>query len=266
MNYQSLLHNSKKASNSKIDELFSVILSNDGIKKQRKKPSHRLNNSNLSSNKSTMFDSKLARHNTDLKLNKTRKTDSTLNTTSHTATQFYTENTLYELNWTNNSFFSSKQDAKLDAQALSVDFMPWFTSTHGLTRPSSPDEKSEEIYYSILNESIKENMVSEVSSESLGNIEARLNTRILTNAKEETVETFRRDVKAHYVWSMKKCIFDYILKEEDEQTRLGVKINYRVMRSLYKEKDLKMETNPSKYLQTWRFLNLEPSSKAMVHD
>ena len=191
---------------SKLEELFSILTSSKGSMKEKKKYPSRIENFSLKNRTSSIshgsnVNSKLMFHQHSVKQN---------------------PDSNHEVP------FHARQNPKLDKLVLNVEFPPWFISTHGLTRPSSPTEESEQRYYFILNESIKDTMLAGVSVETINNIESRLNSEILQNIKSSIIDNFKTEIRNHYIWSMKKCILDYILKQEDEQKRLGIKLKYRV--------------------------------------
>lgn len=205
----------KKNSNSKIEDLFSILISNNADKKKS-------NNSRLKFAKSTTSMS-----NSKLFLEQKSKLEKEAITTSYNEISGRSNRKNDDGDQTSRMFFS-KQDLNLEKLALNVQFMPWFVSSHGLTRPGSPVPESEQRYFSIINESIKDTMLSEVSFETIENIKARIDKELLDSVKLESIQQFESQIRKHFTWSMKKCILDYILKEEDEQRRLGVKINFRV--------------------------------------
>lgn len=119
-------------------------------------------------------------------------------------------------------FLNERQDESTQA-VLDVKFLPWFTSTHGLTRPNSPEEASRQRYFTILNDSIKEPMLSRLTPDAIERIAKSVNRIDLIGKYATTsVRLFRADVERHYLWSIKKAIIDYVLRDEEEQRRLGI--------------------------------------------
>ena len=115
-------------------------------------------------------------------------------------------------------------------EAMDVEFLPWFQSTFGLTRPNSPiDDIHRQRYHTVLNESIKETMLSRLTHESIERITTAVNRPDLINRLSNSVRRFKGDVERHYIWAMKKAIMDYVLKDEDEQKRLGIKMISKVL-------------------------------------
>lgn len=246
-----------KSSNSKIEKLFSIILNNDkpfpkeslnqkpsksrhAIYTTINKPSKQtISTSTLASNKSKKskasknsketadLESTLDKENIDMTISLERYQ---LNASSiqHTSQSNYLgeENSHTNTNEIAKNYYSNHDKETLDV--LMVEFQPWFTSTHGLSRPNSPEKTYQERYYTILNDCIKENMLSEISNETMGNIERRVNNYDLIKNTGEHAVVFRSEINKHYFWSMKKSIIDYILKEENEQKRLGVVMKPKV--------------------------------------
>jgi hypothetical protein len=113
-------------------------------------------------------------------------------------------------------------------KCLNVSFQPWFTSTHGLSRANSPDLSSESRYNLILDDCILESMLTNLTCEQIEHIKFRVNKDDLIAMRSKLCEDYLNDVHKHYIWSMKKSIVDYILREEEEQKRLGIKIQHKV--------------------------------------
>ena len=111
--------------------------------------------------------------------------------------------------------------------SLRVRFHPWFASTSGMSRPSSPDILHQERYYHVLNNCVKEEMINQVSEASLQNIKKLTKRSDLLEKYKKSREAFL-DQTQHYVWAIKKSIVDYILKEDKEQERLGVTLVRKV--------------------------------------
>jgi hypothetical protein len=123
---------------------------------------------------------------------------------------------------------STRVHDKQTLEAIRVTFKPWYVSTLGLTRPNSPAESYKQRYFSVLNDSIKESMLSSLTHETFSSILKLTNRSVLVDKYAGLVERYRLDSEKHYHWSLKKAIIDYVLKDEEEQARLGIKLVYKV--------------------------------------
>lgn len=109
-----------------------------------------------------------------------------------------------------------------------VEFPPWYISTRGLSRPSSPEKLSEQRYFDLVNNCISDDMISSLANELIESIVERVNNLELIQNRKDSVLLFKKDIYAHYYWSMKKSILDYILKNKEEQIRLGLNMIHKV--------------------------------------
>lgn len=121
----------------------------------------------------------------------------------------------------NNNFNSNEISFELDTD---FKLMPWYTSTQGLTRANSPNKQTFDRYQKLVNDSIAESMLFPLSNQVIERIKMRVNKQKLIEQHDKLVTNFQISIKQHYTWSIKKSILDYVLKDEIEQERLGVKI------------------------------------------
>lgn len=135
----------------------------------------------------------------------------------------------------NNSIANIKKkhallDKNFDFNQISLEFdtdlklIPWYTSTYGLTRANSPNKQTSNRYQKLVNDSIAESMLFPLSEEVIERIKTKVNKQKLIDQHDKFVNSFETSIKDHYIWSIKKSILDYVLKDEIEQERLGVKI------------------------------------------
>ncbi|KAH3881436.1 hypothetical protein DPMN_005362, partial [Dreissena polymorpha] len=117
--------------------------------------------------------------------------------------------------------YSDKYDADTK-EVLKVEFPPFYFSTHGLSRPSTPIEEDRGRYFSLLNNAITADMVSTVEDSTLAGIYRFVPDTLLalTQAKHEFLEEMQDDRR----FAIKKAIVDYLLLDKKEQDRLGVPI------------------------------------------
>lgn len=133
-----------------------------------------------------------------------------------------------DINRANKINFRREHDDETQA-VLDVKFLPWYQSTRGLTRPNSPQEEHRQRYQTILNKSINEPMLSRLESDVLDRMTRRANRADLVEKLAKSVRLFKSDAERHYLFSMKKAIIDYVLKDEDEQKRLGIEMTKKVL-------------------------------------
>ena len=71
--------------------------------------------------------------------------------------------------------------------------------------------------------------MNRITNESILNIEQLVDFRIdLTRSHVNRNQECIEEAHQFYDWSMKKSIMDYVLKDKDEQKRLGVKMKHKV--------------------------------------
>ena len=109
-------------------------------------------------------------------------------------------------------------------RVLHITFQPWYTSTAGMTRPSSPEPAHVDSYMRLINDCIGSSMVLKISDETTANIVRRVCNDSLVAARRRTVDALVLDIGAHFVWAIKKAIVDYLLKDREERERLGLKL------------------------------------------
>ncbi|XP_065937642.1 dynein axonemal heavy chain 3 isoform X7 [Magallana gigas] len=106
---------------------------------------------------------------------------------------------------------------------LKVEFPPFYYSTHGLSRPSTPTEEDQKRYYQLIEKAIEPGMVSQVETETVHGI-FELVPRPLRQAVPSAKRRFLREMEEDRRSAIKKAILDYILLDPAEQERLGVPI------------------------------------------
>ena len=113
-------------------------------------------------------------------------------------------------------------------EVLYVKFPPWMTSTHGLSRPCSPADETIDRYYHLLNHCVNVSQIAELPQDWVLNMHKQIQKKSLLETHKVYMKTFYQDMHENYFWSLKKAIVDYILKEVEEQERLGIKIKPKV--------------------------------------
>ncbi|KAL4226016.1 hypothetical protein ACF0H5_014003 [Mactra antiquata] len=108
-------------------------------------------------------------------------------------------------------------------KVLQVKFPPFYTSTHGLSRPSTPDELDIERYYSLVDKAIEPYMISTVEDVTLQGI-YRFVPRDLRLSLPQASKDFLEEMEDDRRFAIKKAVMDYVLLDEKEQSRLGVPV------------------------------------------
>lgn len=105
-----------------------------------------------------------------------------------------------------------------------------FTSTNGLSRPDSPTKQSESRYLFLINNCLDgTDTFNKITTESLSNIEELVNFKFdLTQRHVKTFQECIQEAHLFQEWSIKKSVMDYILKDENEQKRLGIQMKNKV--------------------------------------
>jgi hypothetical protein len=113
--------------------------------------------------------------------------------------------------------------------SIELDYYPWYKSTLGLSRPDSPLEIHQTKYNSFINESIDESMLVKFTNQTFLNILIKVNRpKLMTNKYEAQLKELRTEIENFYTWSLKKSIFDYLLKDEEEKERLSLRVVKKV--------------------------------------
>ncbi|XP_052058680.1 dynein axonemal heavy chain 3-like isoform X1 [Mytilus californianus] len=123
-----------------------------------------------------------------------------------------------------NNFYDLHDEYSKDI--LNVEFPPFYFSTHGLSRPPTPDEEDRQRYYQLIDDSIDNDMISLLERETLEGI-FKFVPPSLRRDNPEASRDFIIEMKNDRRYAIKKGMLDYILQDEDEQERLGVPVPYK---------------------------------------
>ncbi|KAG8578269.1 hypothetical protein GDO81_010439 [Engystomops pustulosus] len=115
-------------------------------------------------------------------------------------------------------------------EALSVLFPPPTYSTHGLSRPASPNEGHLHRYYRLIEESIDPCMVSPLSVKWLQGIYSYIPAE-LCKVWSKSLQDLTKEVQENYTYAIKKSILDYILLDPMEQKRLRIEMTPKMSNS-----------------------------------
>ena len=102
---------------------------------------------------------------------------------------------------------------------LSVTFKPWYTSTIGLTRPSTPIDRDIPRFYHLVDNSIDRNVVAPLCEQWKLNIKTLVGN---IDKYPKLAEQFMNEVDDDFNRAIRISILNYILMDPDEQKRLGV--------------------------------------------
>ncbi|XP_041458176.1 dynein heavy chain 3, axonemal-like isoform X7 [Lytechinus variegatus] len=117
----------------------------------------------------------------------------------------------------------SMRDYDLEMEAvMSVKFPGYTYSTHGLSRPPTPDQQDVVRYYGLLEGSIEDSSVAPLETEWIKAMYNFLPARLKTEHLKKCMKEVTEEARSVYTESMKKGILDYILKDPIEQERLGI--------------------------------------------
>ncbi|PVD24893.1 hypothetical protein C0Q70_15383 [Pomacea canaliculata] len=111
-------------------------------------------------------------------------------------------------------------------QVLHVQFPPWYFSTHGLSRPTSPDPENKERYYTLLEQAIPPDMVGPITDDTLQGIYRFVPHHLRSSFAQATTE-FLQEMDEDYRVAVRRAILDYILLDPVEQDRLGLAMPFK---------------------------------------
>ncbi|XP_073479664.1 dynein axonemal heavy chain 3-like [Aquarana catesbeiana] len=123
-----------------------------------------------------------------------------------------------------------RQHDAVTTAALNVVFPPSTYSTHGLSRPATPNEGHLDRYYRLIEESIDPCMVSPLSAEWLQGIYSYIPAE-LCKVWSKSLQDLTKEAEENYIYAIKKSIVDYILLDLMEQQRLEIKISPKMSNS-----------------------------------
>ncbi|XP_071486244.1 dynein axonemal heavy chain 3-like [Diadema antillarum] len=105
---------------------------------------------------------------------------------------------------------------------LSVEFPSYTFSTHGLSRPPTPEEQDKTRFYGLIEHSISDAAVAPLSKEWLKEVYNFIPSRLKADHLKKCIMEVTEEARSAYMQSVKKGIMDYILKDAVEQERLGI--------------------------------------------
>ncbi|KAH9505437.1 hypothetical protein Btru_057282 [Bulinus truncatus] len=115
---------------------------------------------------------------------------------------------------------------KQTQECLDIEFPPWYFSTHGLSRPSSPTAEEKERYFLLAEKAIDPSMVGPITKEMLEEL-YHFVPRSLRIKFPNASRAFLKEMDFDYRSSVRRAILDYILLDKSEQQRLGLLMPYK---------------------------------------
>ncbi|XP_041348477.1 dynein heavy chain 3, axonemal-like isoform X2 [Gigantopelta aegis] len=110
-----------------------------------------------------------------------------------------------------------------EMECLEVKFPPYYFSTKGLSRPSSPEELDQPRYYHLVEEAIEQAMVGPITKETMAGV-YRFVPLSLRKEYPEAMKMFLSEMVDDHHLAVRKAILDYILLDPQEQARVGLVI------------------------------------------
>ncbi|XP_076448252.1 dynein axonemal heavy chain 3-like [Babylonia areolata] len=122
-------------------------------------------------------------------------------------------------------YYADEHDPETEA-ALDVVFPTWYYSTHGLSRPSSPEPHNIERYYNLMEKAIAADMVGPITQDTLNGVYSFVPSDLRLRFTQATKE-FLDEMDDDYRHAVRKAILDYVLIDESEQERLGMPMPFK---------------------------------------
>ncbi|XP_041110137.1 dynein heavy chain 3, axonemal-like isoform X2 [Polyodon spathula] len=118
--------------------------------------------------------------------------------------------------------------------ALAIYFPPSTFSTHGLSRPASPQQAHLPRYWELIAHSFDPSEVTPLCEQWLAGIRSRIPAELAAK-QGAALQALREEVESVYAQAMKKSILDYILLDPAEQARLGITLTAKPSHSAGRE-------------------------------
>ncbi|XP_071815449.1 dynein axonemal heavy chain 3-like isoform X3 [Apostichopus japonicus] len=106
--------------------------------------------------------------------------------------------------------------------ALSVVFPPFTVSTHGLSRPATPEQDDIPRYYQLLDKAIENEFIAPLSDEWLTEVYSFIPKHLKLLSLRQHLRKVTQEARDVYIRSSKQSILNYVLLDSQEQHRLGV--------------------------------------------
>ncbi|XP_038073730.1 dynein heavy chain 3, axonemal-like isoform X4 [Patiria miniata] len=114
---------------------------------------------------------------------------------------------------------------------LQVVFPPYTTSTHGLTRPATPEEQDQPRYFTLIKDAISPSMIAPLSKECMRGIHQFIPKKLKVEHLAPCLKEVTDEVQSCYTSSIRQAIMDYILKDSEERERLGIPLPEKLSHS-----------------------------------
>ncbi|XP_033114673.1 dynein heavy chain 3, axonemal-like isoform X5 [Anneissia japonica] len=124
---------------------------------------------------------------------------------------------------------TARREFDVDALAvLGVEFPSYTFSTTGLSRPPTPEEPDRGRYYSLLKDSIDTSSVAGLCNEWIHGAYRFIPQHLKTDFLQQCLENVTEEMREDYTSSVKQSMLDYILKDPQEQVRLGIPLPSKI--------------------------------------
>ncbi|XP_078276213.1 dynein axonemal heavy chain 3-like [Rhinoraja longicauda] len=138
--------------------------------------------------------------------------------------------------WHYTSMVFSEEDYTLHNEAtsaaLSVCFPSARHSTHGLSRPATPNDDQLHRYHDLLEGCIEPSVVTPLNKEWL----QRIYASVPTDHRTPLCQELTQEIEDMYTTAIKKAILDYVLLDPVEQERLGIELPPKVSETAGRER------------------------------
>ncbi|XP_022099330.1 dynein heavy chain 3, axonemal-like isoform X3 [Acanthaster planci] len=114
---------------------------------------------------------------------------------------------------------------------LQVVFPPYTTSTHGLSRPTTPEQQDLPRYFSLIENAISPSMIAPLSKECMKGIQRFIPKHLKVEHLIHCLKDVSAEVQSCYTRSIRQAIMDYILKDPAERERLGIPLPEKLSHS-----------------------------------
>ncbi|KAK3779700.1 hypothetical protein RRG08_013655 [Elysia crispata] len=104
---------------------------------------------------------------------------------------------------------------------LEITYPPWYFSTHGLSRPATPEPENKERYYQLAEIAIEPSMVGPITKDTLNGIYGFVPRQLRIN-HPLALKAFLKDMDTDYREAVRRAILNYVLLDPNEQLRLGL--------------------------------------------
>lgn len=117
-----------------------------------------------------------------------------------------------------------REHDELTTACLNVSFVPWFKSTIGLSRPPTPEPRSVQRYHRVADSSVDSRELSQLPESQADKIVQQLSS--LPGEFPVCAVQVMQEVNGEYTRAMKLAVLNYLLRDPEEQQRLGIRMTF----------------------------------------